>query len=412
MQLSFQTGLKHISLVLLLAFTTSTVATPVYAEPIAAPDSFAKEITEIYRTAGTDALARHLRERADAGLDLTAIRQQILLENNNTAQAIEVRVHPNMAASVDFANSQLKQSGIDFFMFKALIDSNEPDPTVPFKSDAATYKKWRIARIATVPIIGFAASLAEAGLIGHGSQTPSALPTLARGLAILALELQFSAFSNWWNRNFWSADKPLINAQIPQFRTVDRDRFLTKMNDLVGVANKALRGVKRAHFYNYMVNYLYTGVVYTAGLVTALVIGDHSYNFNFVKILSDSFLITTAFFGAFGMNQILLGSFLKKGELSELRRFRRESTALWWNAIGRAVSLVPGLKQLGLGMQLSFGLFSTLPLAIKSLSQPRFNARTKEIFEANTSGQPLRASTVCQRLLEGLNLKLSFSLKR
>jgi hypothetical protein len=139
--------------------------------------------------------------------------------------------------------------------------------------------------------------------------------------------------------------------------------------------------------------------------VTALAVGDHTYDFNFFKIVSDSFLITTAFFGAFGMNQIIQGKYVKEGLLNEFQRFRRETLALWWNALGRAVSLIPGLKSLGLGMQLSFGGVVTLPLALKGVGMKAYNEQTRRIFDANARGEEAPSPSLCQRILTSFNLR-------
>lgn len=334
-----------------------------------------------YDRHGIDGVVTALSKRMDDGLNLSGLRGFILSQNGGSPLALETRIHPAEQKMLEFANEQLKKDGIDFIYYQPLLDAGAENPELPFKADETAFRRWRGARTAIIPLLGFVASLVGDNVLKTLSQNgvaqKKAIESLARAAAGLGLELQFAYFSNWWFKHFWSKDQPIVpvskRLQDAQAHASTFERGLQSVSQpLVS----ALRSIKLSHVYNYAVNFLYSGVLYGVTGLAALAAGDESFHFNVREIIGESFVLTNAFFLSWGLYQITLGTFFNRGSLSVLRRYQLETYGSIWNNFWRYMTLVPALPTValplidkplpfGIVMQLSWGVLATLPLILK-----------------------------------------------
>jgi len=353
-------------------------------------DFLTTQSKEILKERGSDALMRFMRSQANGGIDLRPLRQYAFNMNHGEPLAIIVDVHPDMSTAIDFANGQLKRSGIDFYEFKPHFDDTLEKPTEPFKADAASYKNWNALRRTLIPLVGFAACLIQAAnemsTTGNVSGAEM-LPYIAQAVAILGLEFQFAKFSNGWNKRFWSDTRQGIAPMPERYRTklnLNLSGLVNLVNQGISIINKGIpRGVQANHIYNLATNYLYAGTVYSVGMLVALASGNVGFKFGFINMLSASFLSTVIFFYGYGLTQILIGQFNLNGQISEYQRFRLESVGAYWSNLGRSISLIPGLESVGRYMMGAWGLFVTTPLIMRSMGAKKYAEHTSKIFESN-----------------------------
>jgi hypothetical protein len=358
----------------------------------------------LYATAGTGAVLRDLRARAEAGQDMEPLRQLVRAKAEGGVERIPVHVHPHALSRVEYANRMLVTSGIDFIRYEAVLDSTVPAPELPAETDAQSYKRWKRTRSVVLPILGFASAVAQGAV--NGAIDAGAL---AQGFALFGLELQFSLFNHHWLK-VWRQDTPLLNFRLKEFPEAEANRLKVRLNSLIASTNAALDKVSfvtRAHAWSYLINWGYTVILYGSGVLGHMIAGDAGAHFDVLSLIMDSWVLNTAFYVSFGLSQIALTNFSMRNEISELLRFQIETTALKWNSVWRIVSLVPGLSGLGLAMQLGFTGAIAAPLLMKLAGANAYAQGTAARFRVNnhdigTPPAPLEPQGLCARFLGGV----------
>ena len=335
-----------------------------------------RELDQTLKQYGTQTLSTFLRQQAEAGLNLGPLRQYFFKKNHGSVEVIDVRIPVNAQRMITFANQQLSLSGIDFIQFNGIVDPSLPPLTQPLPDQAAAYKEWVHARATIFPLMGFAVTLFEAGLGRLQASTGELAASLARAFTVLGLEVQFSAFSAQWNK-LWVQDQSLIPW-----------RFNEQTRDFAGTAHllnrflDSIRGVTRAHVWNYLVNWGYTLLLYGVGVVALRRFGVAPPGI--AQMIRSSWVTNTGGYMAFGLTQVMLGKSFARGEISELLRYQLETLAVGWGGFWRAVATVPGLSSVGNTMLYSFGLLVTAPLFVKTYNASAYARKTGKLFEANS----------------------------
>lgn len=359
--------------------------------------TFINTSRELLSLRGPDPMMKYIGEQLSSGLELGSLRELVRTQNPSGIQEVAVSVHPEHLKMVPYANRLLADSGMDFIRFVAVEDATLPDPTRPFQEDEASYKAWKKTRAIIAPVIGLATTLVvSTGLLEGGLQgitmpdQAKLIPAIAQGLVVMALELQFAAFSGMWNKNVWSQDHlpaPVLSqAQLDRIHKGYHD--LTELTLRLMLLPKKINQVldqshlKASYFYNYLVNYIYSGIVYAAGYGAALASGIPWEEKGLGAALLDNVIITTAFWFSFGLNQVLSGELLNRGLISERRRYQIEASAFYLAAPARVLSLIPEYMNLGIGLQLLAGAALTVPNILKLSTAPSYGAYIGEQSES------------------------------
>lgn len=381
-----------LSLLLAISLSVHAAEPPSPADVGAAAEDLRSTLEAVMTAQGGGSVARLLRERAEGGLDLAPLRRQVLAANGHEPLTIDVPVHPTAKGRVVFANRMLRDSGVDFFVYRAVEDDGLLPQETPGPGDEKSYRRWRATRAIVLPLMGFAATLAEAAQ-GGGFEAVTAA-ALASAFAVVGLEVQFSLFSNQWVK-LWKQDTPLIPWRIARpFAEAETSRLKQRLNGLVDGVNGALGVVTRAHAWNFTINWAYTLIVYGAGVVGSYVAGHPDLSFPFMKVLVGS----SVFYASFGLFQTAMASAASRGEVSELLRYQIESVALKWNSLWRMVSLVPGLEGVGLALQTVFIGLVTVPTMARLKGADAYARETARLFGRN-GGVEGAAAGRCERLL-------------
>ena len=343
--------------------------------------ALAMELEQILKTQGTQAMSQYLRLRAVQGLKLSPLRELFYHKHGFSRQVIAVRIPPDGQAMIDFANQQLTESGVDFIQFKGIVDKNLPPLDHPAPSQEKLYKKWKFAKHTTLPLIGFAVTILEAGA---NAPMPQLVTSLARSFTVLALDLQFKIFRSRWTRVL-SNRQGMLQWQL---QTTSR-----KLQHLTKIANRLLdgtRGLASAYLYSYLVNWGYAILLYASRVVTLRFLSSKVHflplepdEFSIVNMIQESWLVNTAYFLAFGLTQNTLRTSLERGEISETLRYQLNTVAVAWANFWRIVSFIPGMTRIGQIMLYSFGAIVTVPLVIKTYEANDFARETAHIFAAN-----------------------------
>ena len=357
-------------------------------------EEFRSSLESIVNAQGGGSVARYLREQADGGVDLSALRAQVLAQNGGAPQPIPVPVHPKAVGNVVFANRMLRESGIDFFVYEALEDKSLLPPSEVEPTEVQNYRRWRGARTVIQPFMGFSATLIQAWTGGGLDAVTAAV--LAQGFAVMALEAQFSIFSSQWAK-LWEKDKPLIPWRIARpFAEAEEGRLKAKLNRLVDMVNGAAGVVKQSHAWNFAINWAYTLIVYGAGVVGSYIGGHPDVSFPFMSVLVGS----TVFYAAFGLFQTAITSTSTRvrGEVSEILRYQTETASLMFLSLMRMVSLVPGLESVAMGVQALYFAVITVPVLARLKGSDAFARETARIFARNGGGVTGTAG-FCERVL-------------
>ncbi len=370
--------------------------------PTADERSFAlrQEIHEIFQKRGTQALTQFLRDKAEAGLDLQPLREYFLKKNNGKIEFIDELIPEGGESFINFANAQLRLSGVDFIQFRGIVDKNlRLDARSP--AHQKLYQRWQKIRTFTIPYLGFGVALIQMslGMIPSHAQLAA---SLAGAVCILGLETQFAKFSSWWNRHFWSKDKPFIRLS---WRVTGEQRTLSKAAKLLNRLLDSTQRVTQAHAWIYLVNWIYALILSAASTVTLQVYGAAAPHFlaHFLNFLSNTFKTGSASFFSFALFQVLLGKAFARGEIAELLRYQLECLAVDWGTIWRDVAATggrqhPGRTKFGNLMLYSFAAFATAPLLLKTAMSGLYAKKTARIFTLN--GEHARNySYSCMQLL-------------
>ncbi len=357
-------------------------------------DELALQLRDILETQGSQAMSRYLRLRADQGLRLTPLRRLFYANNGYKHEELSVTIPPGGEAMVRFANEQLTKSGVDFIQFKGIVDKTLPAMNQPAPSHVKLYGDWKIARDTTLPLIGFAVTIFEAGANPANFEL---IASLVRSFTVLALDLQFRLFSTQWDRVF-SQNKSLITWR---WQTASQ-----KLHHLTRVANHLLdgtRGMTRAYVYSYIVNWGYSILLYSSQFLAArflkprfpsLQIEDVT-DFSVLRMIQESWLVNTAYFLAFDLAQQALKTSANRGEMSETLRYQLDTVGAGWANFWRVVSFIPGMSKIGQIMLYSFGGIVTLPLVLKTYEAKDYARGTAHIFAEN-DGESMPISPAAQ----------------
>ncbi len=186
------------------------------------------ELRDAQLQRGPGYLAKVLRNYADKGVSLTALRELVFKKTGGVAMTLEIPTHPvvmkgETSTPTDEANKRLRRVGIDFIQFKAVRaeDAQRSDEAYPaHEPGRLRMEKIRNRLVPTLAFLSAASAgyLASRGFEGLNFWLHMA-PSLALGGIYAFTEWQFSKFSHWWNKNVWepldAAGPATANATIP-----------------------------------------------------------------------------------------------------------------------------------------------------------------------------------------------------
>lgn len=411
-----------ISIFISLGATTSVQAqpNPSYETEVHALTQMMKNTLEEY---GIGEVKERFYQAASSGFDLFQYKDQILAANQGHALQVPVAVHTTTLAYVSYANKQLDHMGIDFIRYQAIEDPSLPPLNAPLPSETKQAVYWKIARSIITPSMGFLATLlmdhqleATANLTqslfsGATLQSLDISPQLQKdliiGATIWVLEQQFNWFTNSWAR-LWQDNRPLnIQIKLGQFAQLPPNHhFQQTVNKLTSTLNQIAAGLNSAanykkdqthgmslneflgqltysHLWSYLVNWGYAASMYSIGVYASHQLGLTQDSWSALDLLMKSGVMTTAFYLAFGLDQVILAQLTSRGEITPLLRQKAESTAGFWNNFWRVTSAIPGLYSLGIGMQLAWGVVITAPLYWKLDQLEKLGFKIQTLFEKN-----------------------------
>lgn len=410
--------------------------------------AFTQMLKETFEQYGIGEVRERLHKAAAEEFDLLSYKKEILKANNGQALMVEVAVHPSNMAYVTYANEQLSKNGITFIQYEAVIDPSLPPLNAPLPSEEKQALYWKIARSIITPSMGFLATIlmdhqlgaasdlvqgAYSNLVAHPlfsknildgiSIDPQLKKDLIVGTTIWVLEQQFNWFTNSWAK-LWQDSRPLnIKIKLATFgelpannhfnMTVNKliiklNQVATAINSIANYKKNELHGMSfndflsqltYSHFWSYLVNWGYAASLYSIGLYAGQQLGLTHESWDFLDLVMKSGVMTSAFYLAFGLDQVILAQLTSRGEITPLLRQKIESTAGYWNNFWRVASSVPGLYGLGVGMQLAWGAVITAPLYWKLDQLEKRNRETEALFERNMT-QKTKASFDCSLVFE------------
>lgn len=445
-----------ISIVLLIAHLNLAGASQDFEKNVISLTHELTQLTQMMKTTfeqyGIGEVRERLYQVAADDFDLLQYKQDILEINNGRPLVVEVAVHPTNLNYVTYANAQLNKAGIDFIQYQGIADSSLPPLNAPLPSEEKQALYWKIARSIITPSMGFLATILMDHQLGAASDlahdvyhhmishpvltqvftqdlfdgikiSPELKKDLIVGTSIWVLEQQFNWFTNSWAK-LWQDDRPLhlkVNlvrfAELPQNRhfhqTVNKlvvklNRVASAIHDVANYKkdtdsgmsfNDFLSQLTYSHLWSYLVNWGYAATLYSIGIYAGQQMGLTHDSWDFLDLVMKSGVMTTAFYLAFGLDQVILAQLTSRGEITPLLRQKVESVAGFWNNFWRVGSSVPGLYGLGVGMQLAWGAIITAPLYWKLHQLEKMNRETKALFEKNQS-QGTRRSLDCLLVFE------------
>lgn len=378
-------------------------------------NSFLAGLTETLGQDGTLYMTRELRQVVDAGVDVAALNNYFMQNNQGRIHDVPLKIHSSFLPMVEFANEMLKESGLTAFRYVAETDDSLPKSDEPFVRDARSFKRWYWTRAIVAPLLGFIVTLVDsvgkvapsAGSDTTGTSVWERLPYadkvkgLSLSIATLVTEMQFVLLSNcFWNKYVWSQKGRVI----PPFSSQLNTRFGQVVNGL----NSLLAHWTWGPTLNWLVNYSYSAVVYSGLLLGATIFGVHV-DKSYADVLKESFWGTWLFFAAFGINQPNMASMANVGMLNFTTRFKMESLQWYLSAPGRIMGMVPALKSYGMWMQLASGAVITVPMFILRYGIRAYAQQTGRRVAAQTTPQSMRditavtspAPSMCERIASG-----------
>jgi hypothetical protein len=346
-----------------------------------------------------------------------------------------VAIHPTTQSYVTYANSQLYKMGIDFIRYQGVEDLSLPPMNAPLPNETKQALHWKIARSIITPSMGFLATLLMDHQLGATADLAQDLfsGTTLENLSInpqlqkdLIIEQQFNWFTNSWAR-LWQDDR-LLNikiklgqlAQLPPNRHFNRtvNQLTTTLNRIASTIqsgadykkdpahsmslNDFLGQLTYSHLWSYLVNWGYAATLYSIGVYAGQQLGLTQESWSVLDLVMRSGVMTSAFYLAFGLDQVILAQLTSRGEITPLLRQKAESTAGFWNNFWRVTSAVPGLYSLGIGMQLAWGALVTAPLYWKLNQLEKMSLNIRNLFKKNQAEKTTvsfsDASIQCQNL--------------
>jgi hypothetical protein len=295
-----------------------------------------KELERLFQAQGTDAVADSIQD--ELGHPDSAEMWKAFVQSGNT-KVIDVKVHPNEAAAVNWMNSRFKQMGLENLEMRALADSSLADSTA-LPEDQIRGRKWlRYLAGPGVALAGAYLALPEgANIQSTADYLYLIIPGAAVGVTTVALELQFAW--PWLNDVFWK---------------------------------KAWRfgGAIGGRVTNTVVNFLYGMALYGAGVGGAnlpLIWGGEAVPFQtmgFAAAVTAAVVGGIRFHIAMGQYQTDISTEETRGTINGSGRYGRETTGVVVNNGARVYDWVaPG--EWGAWAQSGFFLVKTVPQLLKT----------------------------------------------
>ncbi len=332
------------------------------------------QLEMVLQSEGTQALSRYLRLRARQGLKISALRDLFYHKDGLKPDVISTEIPSDGQDMIKFANQQLRESGIDFIQFKGVINKRLPRLERPLPSQTELYRRWEVARTTSMPLIGFAITVLEAGANVSSAEI---IASIVRAFTVLALDLQFRIFKSFWTK-LQSNNAPLLARQIG-ITTGKFHRLIEVMNELL----RSARGATKGYLDSYLIDWGYALLLYASQSLTLHYIIPGYQEFSILKMINKSWLVNTAYFVAFGLLHNALKTSEDRGEISETLRYQIESVGAAWASFWRLVSLIPKMNVISQVMLYSFGAIVTVPFLVKTWSATDYANETAHIFASH-----------------------------
>ncbi|MGZ6477774.1 MAG: hypothetical protein ACXWQE_00655 [Bdellovibrionales bacterium] len=295
------------------------------------------DIAKTFAEHGSAAVAESIQGDV---LDPEAFQQWKFFAESGEVKIVEVKIHPNEAAAVDWMNQRFQRMGLPNFSLQGVEDETLPDPTA-LDPKQIERKKW--LRYSAGPGVAAAAFLLNLPSLPEGEQAKDYLylliPAASAGFTTVALEMQFAW--PWLNNVFW--------------------KKVWKSGGAIG-----------GRATNVFVNFLYGMSIYGATyggehLANALGAGAFSNSMGFTQAVVGAGIGAVTFHLAMGQYQTDIAREEERGSITAGTRYGMETNGVLVNNSARVLSWVlPGGTIYGSFAQAAFFLFKTFPQLLKT----------------------------------------------
>lgn len=293
-----------------------------------------EELANTFTAQGTSAVAEAIQNDVS---DPQKLEQWRTFAAGGEVTVIDVKVHPNEAAALEWMNQRFERMGLPNLSFKGIHEAGSADPTA---IDDAQIKGKKWLRYSAGPGVAMVAFLMNLSGTASGHETLYLIiPAVSAGVTTVALEVQFAW--PWLNNVFWK-------------------KVWTR------------GGVVGGRLINVFVNFLYGMSIYgsTRGgewLAHALGSGQIHSPVTFTQAVVSAAIGAVTFHMAMGQYQTDIATEEARGSISAAQRYGMETNGVLVNNSARVVSWVlPGGSIYGSLAQGGFFLWKTFPQLLKT----------------------------------------------